>query len=223
MTSPPSKKNRHETAPREENHGERTTDHKIKRPGQTCREGQSESGSFPSLSGTYRNKIQPTQNVWVVAAQARPTSRLKKYCGLPVLGLVARQSLGWSACGGCPHNTGDSTCTRLLFLSSGLSRSTPRLVVGRGKCVLPLCHRTRAPSHVIAPSARSAGCGRSPTHGRCIPLRLWEPNSWALPTTCPRDALKGTPKEPPCNSTWWRDEEWRLRHFPSVVAGSAAD
>ena len=164
--------------------------------------------------------------------------------------MVARRSLGRSPAGGphirahSSHKTSfgattvilanvsyvtpwmQSAHTWLLFLSSGSSRSTPRLVVGCGKCVPPLCHRTRAPSHTIAPSAHSAGCGSSPTHGRYLPLASACPARDALKDTlkttlqqCLVAGVKNTVRGPalcPC-------EEWRLRHSASVVAGSSFD
>ena len=166
--------------------------------------------------------------------------RLKKYGGLPLLGLVPASSRvgrpreGALTTRGIQRVPDCSSCAQVcpapLHVSSWVAGSAFHL------CVIALVLRL-TPSHLLLTqrvvgadqlmgATHHLGCGSNPTHGRYLPLA----------SACPAcDALKDTPKKTPCNSVWWWElkvqsevlpcvlARWRLRRLPSVVAGSSSD
>ena len=102
-------------------------------------------------------------------AQKGEPLKVKRYCGLPVLGLVPASPrvgrppvLGLVARGGCPHQ---STCTYACCIPVGVCYATPWVATS--------AHIARPSQRDLRDTMGRAGRGSGPTHGRCIPPWLW--------------------------------------------------
>ena len=68
-------------------------------------------------------------------------------------------------------NTGGLPVLGFVPASSRVGRPPVLRLVARAGCPHNFLQGS-SPYHIIAPSAHSAGCGSSPTHGRCLPHAL---------------------------------------------------